>query len=72
MLTVSKVLNIDARGAILIDANTGVTIYEKNFSRKTLSCKYYKIMTAYLACKYGKFDDTLTASHKCYLWHRSR
>ena len=26
----SKVLNIDARGAILIDANTGVTIYEKN------------------------------------------
>ena len=59
----SKVLNIDARGAILIDANTGVTIYEKNSHKKLYPASITKIMTAYLACKYGKFDDTLTASH---------
>lgn len=59
----SKVLNIDARGAILIDANTGVTIYEKNSHEKLYPASITKIMTAYLACKYGKFDDTLTASH---------
>ena len=59
----SKVLNIDARGAILIDANTGVTIYEKNSHKKLYPASITKIMTAYLACKYGKVDDTLTASH---------
>lgn len=59
----SKVLNIDARGAILINANTGVTIYEKNSHKKLYPASITKIMTAYLACKYGKFDDTLTASH---------
>lgn len=59
----SKVLNIDARGAILINANTGVTIYEKNSHEKLYPASITKIMTAYLACKYGKFDDTLTASH---------
>ena len=53
----SKVLNIDARGAILIDANTGVTIYEKNSHEKLYPASITKIMTAYLACKYGKFDD---------------
>lgn len=32
----SKVLNIDARGAILIDANTGVTIYEKTLTKSSI------------------------------------
>ncbi len=59
----SKLLNINARGAILIDANTGAIIYEKNSHEKLYPASITKIMTAYLACQYGKFDDTLTASH---------
>lgn len=59
----SKTLDISARAAVLIDADTGVVIYEKNPHEKLYPASITKIMTAYLACQYGKFDDTLTASH---------
>lgn len=58
------VLNLNSRAAILIDANTGTVIYEKNAHEKHYPASITKVLTGYIACSEGKFDDTITVSQK--------
>lgn len=59
-------LTINSRAAILIDANTGAVIYEKNAHEKLYPASITKVLTAYIACSEGNFDDTLTLSQTAY------
>lgn len=53
---------LNSEAAILIDANTGVVIYEKNAHEKLYPASITKILTGYIACSEGNLDDTLTVS----------
>lgn len=55
-------INLNSRAAILIDANTGAVIYEKNAHEKHYPASITKILTGYIACSEGNLDDTLTVS----------
>lgn len=56
-------LNLVAESAILIDAKTGVILYEKDCHKKLYPASITKIMTTLLAIEYGKYDDIITHSH---------
>ncbi len=58
----SKQLEIGSKACILVDAETGVVIYEKNSREKLYPASITKILTGYIACEEGNFDDTLTVS----------
>lgn len=58
----NKELTLNSRAAILIDANTGTVIYEKNAHEKLYPASITKILTGYIACSEGNLDDTLTIS----------
>ncbi len=62
----SKQLEIGSRACILVDADTGVVIYEKNSRERLFPASITKIMTGYIACEEGNFDDTLTISQTAY------
>lgn len=55
-------LTLNSRAAILIDANTGTVIYEKNAHEKLYPASITKVLTGYIACSEGNLDDTLTVS----------
>ncbi|MCR5673197.1 MAG: serine hydrolase [Lachnospiraceae bacterium] len=56
-------LHIDeAEAGGLFDATDAETVYAKNVHKKLNPASLTKIMTAYIALKYGHLDDTLTAS----------
>lgn len=57
-----KQLDIKARAAILVDANTGLTLYEKNADEVLYPASITKILTTLLACEYGKLDENVTHS----------
>lgn len=57
-------LGLTAEAAILIDAKTGIVLYEKNPDEKLYPASITKIMTALLILEYGKLDDVLTHSHE--------
>ncbi len=60
-----KQLDIKARAAILVDADTGVVLYEKNADEVLYPASITKIMSALLGCEYGeegKFNETVTHS----------
>ena len=46
----------------LFDATSAETIYAKNVHKRMNPASLTKVMTAYLALKYGHLEDTLTAS----------
>ena len=50
----------DAGG--LFDATANETVYAKNVHKQLNPASLTKVMTAYIALKYGHLDDTLTAS----------
>ena len=52
----------DALAGGLFDATAKETIYAKNVHEKLNPASLTKVMTAYIALKYGHLDDTLTAS----------
>lgn len=56
-------LNLAAESAVLIDADTGVILYNKDCHKKLYPASITKIMTTMLAIEYGKYDDTITHSH---------
>ncbi len=58
----SKQLEIGSEACILVDAETGIVIYEKNSRERLYPASITKILTAYIACEEGNFDDTLTIS----------
>ena len=53
---------IGAQAAILMDANTGAILYEKNIHEKLYPASTTKIMTFYLGLKYGDLDEVITVS----------
>lgn len=55
-------IKINAPSAVLIDAETGQILYEKNAYEQRYPASITKIMTTYLAVEYGKMNDLITAS----------
>lgn len=53
---------ISAPSAILIDAETGRVLYEKNADAKMYPASTTKIMTGLLGCEYENLDEKITAS----------
>lgn len=56
---------IHARAAILVDADTGIVLYEKNADEVLYPASITKIMTTLLGCEYGdkgKYKETVTHS----------
>lgn len=51
---------ISAQGAIAVDLNSGITLYEKNADAKLLPASTTKIVTALVALDYYRLDDVLT------------
>ena len=51
-----------ATSGCLFDRSTGETIYAKQANMRLHPASLTKVMTAYVALKYGKLDDILTAS----------
>lgn len=54
---------IVAEGAIVVDVNTGYTLYEKNIYTKFYPASITKIMTATLSLENLKYEDIVTFSH---------
>ena len=48
--------------AMLIDLNSGITLYEMDSFEKNYPASLTKIMTCWLALKYGNLDDVVTVS----------
>ena len=57
-----KTLDLKDEGAIVIDAETGLVIYEKNPDERLYPASITKIMTTLLACEYGKYDEVVIHS----------
>ena len=55
-------LPLDGESAILIDADSGAVLYEKNADERHYPASITKIMTVYLALSHGRLDQTLTAA----------
>ena len=56
-------LNLNAKSAVLIDAKTGIVIYDKEKDIKSFPASTTKILTALLTIKNTKPEDILTHSH---------
>ena len=52
----------EAEAGGLFDATSSETVYAKNVHKQLPPASLTKVMTAYLALKYGHLEDTLTAS----------
>ena len=49
--------SLSAKCAVLLDAQSGRVLYEKNADEKSLIASTTKIMTGLLVCEYGHLDD---------------
>lgn len=58
-------VDIDATAAILIEADTGMVVYEKNADARMYPASTTKILTTYLGILMGNMDETVTASETC-------
>lgn len=54
---------ISAEGAVLIDAETGAVLYEKNATERLYPASTTKLMTALLALENAALGETVTVSH---------
>ena len=54
---------IEGDGAIVVDADTGNILYEKNIYEKFYPASTTKILTTLVALENGKLDDVLTVSY---------
>lgn len=59
----SNVLNIGSEACILIDANYGKVLYEKNSKLKLYPASTTKVMTAILTCENCNLQDYVTISY---------
>ncbi len=55
-------VSVDSASAIVMDADTGTVLYEKNADKKRYPASITKIMTALLAIENGNLEDTVTFS----------
>ena len=58
-MTPAKALSVSAHSAILMDADTGQVLYEKNAQEKSLIASTTKIMTALVVLEQGELDETV-------------
>ena len=58
-------IDIDALACILIEANTGMVVYEKNADARLYPASTTKILTTYLGILMGDLDETVTTSESC-------
>ena len=56
-------LELEAQGAILIDATTGQILYSLNENEHFYPASITKLMTVLLALEYGNLDETVTFSY---------
>jgi D-alanyl-D-alanine carboxypeptidase (penicillin-binding protein 5/6) len=63
---VAQDITIDAYAAIMIDMDTGETLYEYDADEQNYPASTTKIMTAYLCLKYGDPNDTITVSESAF------
>ncbi|MDL2280495.1 D-alanyl-D-alanine carboxypeptidase [Selenomonadales bacterium OttesenSCG-928-I06] len=59
----SKDIKISAKSAILMDAETGQILYEKDINQKLPPASTTKILTAIIALESGRLDEIVTVSH---------
>lgn len=59
-------LNLDARGAILLDADTGEILFTQNPDETLYPASTTKLMTAYLTMKYGDINACITLPEGIY------
>ena len=57
-------IDIDATAAILIEANTGMVVYEKNADARLYPASTTKILTTYLGILMGDLDETVVTSER--------
>jgi len=55
--------DISATSAVVMDAQTGQILYQKNAHKKMYPASLTKIMTGILAAEYGKFNEDITFSY---------
>ncbi len=55
-------ISVQAEGAALIDAKTGMLLYGKNAEKRMYPASMTKVMTLLVACESGKLDDIVTVS----------
>lgn len=58
-----SIYNIKSKSAVLIDAETGSVLFDKNMNMKMYPASITKIMTAMLALEQKELNDVLTTSH---------
>ncbi len=63
----SKLEISDKASAGLFDLTRKETIYAKNINLRVMPASLTKVMTAYVALKYGSLDDVLTANSDVYV-----
>ena len=59
----SNVLNVDSGACILIDADYGKVLYEKNSRQRLYPASTTKVMTAILTCENCNLNDRVTISY---------
>lgn len=58
-------VDINATAAILIEANTGMVVYEKNADARLYPASTTKVLTAYLGVLLGDMEQTVVTSPSC-------
>ena len=66
--TVAYGAGSSAAAAIVMDADTGEILYEKNIYSELSMASTTKIMTSLIACESGKLNETVTVSEKILLF----
>ena len=59
---VAEAVEVSATAAVLLDADTGQMLYEKNSDKQMLIASTTKIMTALVALEQAELDDTITVT----------
>ena len=61
--TVAEALEVSATAAVLMDADMGQVLYEKNGDRQMLIASTTKIMTALVVLEHARLTDTITVTN---------
>ena len=61
---VAEAVEVSATAAVLLDADTGQLLYEKNGDEQMLIASTTKIMTALVALEQAEPDDTVTVTRE--------
>ena len=59
---VAEAVEVSATAAVLLDADTGQVLYEKNGDERMLIASTTKIMTALVVLEQASLDDTITVT----------